>query len=250
VTRRRSSTLALSALAAASVVSCVLFVSPDDHGTRCRFAGEETACGACLRERCQTDIDACCRVPACDKTLTEIDACAQGDRARCSVATSDHAAAEPTRASLAICLATKCREACLAPATTSITECSRPSFSGGHACTCVVSASPNDERCSEAVLPETICCAPQGWPGPGLRCSCRTVSCGPSSGGCGCFLADGTPRGADCRAAVCCQDNDVCRCGSAPCDPHEKPVAACSRATLGCALGQVRVASCEARRAE
>jgi len=57
-----------------AMTGCVLFVDvPEEVYSRCRFDGEDTTCGACLRASCQPEINACC-TGTCDSAL--VDRCA------------------------------------------------------------------------------------------------------------------------------------------------------------------------------
>jgi hypothetical protein len=230
----------------AGLASCVLVVSPDEYGQRCRFQGEESRCGSCLTARCQPFIDDCCRDDACTHTLDSLERCAQGDVARCTSLGADSDAAEPSRSKLGRCAETQCKAECASGLTKSITQCTVPAFGQGHTCTCAVSDTPNDTLCSEATFPETLCCAPEGWPAPGLRCSCKVLSCGPSRDGCSCMLTDGAPEAPTCIAKTCCLLGDICGCHANDCLVDETKVASCSRANIQCAVGQKRVASCSA----
>jgi hypothetical protein len=244
---RSCSARLLSAAAAFGLAGCILFVSPRDYGAHCRFANEESACGACLASKCATAIDACCRDEACDPTLALVEKCAAGDANGCTGLASELSAAGSSRIALAACFGDQCQVACRAVTpTTNITECSAPSFGRGQTCTCQVSKTPNATACDETAFPNTICCAPLGWPGAGLRCSCRALDCGPTADGCLCMVQDGPSGGTRCTGQICCQDHDVCSCGSQPCLSTDQVVKSCDFSTVGCAGGQQHVTSCVA----
>ncbi|CAN5925209.1 hypothetical protein BH11MYX4_BH11MYX4_19840 [soil metagenome] len=230
-----------------ALAGCILLVSPDDYGEHCGFRGQDTTCGTCLATKCRAALDACCRDDGCAPTLSIVERCATGDQAACASAESEESAASPTRIALARCLVDGCQTTCrTGTPTRSITQCSVPAFGRGQACTCVVSASPNDTACNEQAFPNTVCCAPSGWPGASLRCSCRAFDCQPTSDGCLCALTDGASEGTQCGGAICCLDHDVCQCGSRPCLAADQQVPSCDFSKVGCAVGQQRVTSCAA----
>ncbi len=236
--------LALTSALAASLVGCVLLVSPKDYGAHCRFEGEQTPCGQCIRTRCEADVDGCCGQGSCEPTLAAVEACAAGDVAKCDAVASLRTSSEAAKAGVGRCLDERCRDECSAPSARNKTKCSFPSFGNGESCSCTLATTPNDVTCDEAVLPKAICCAPQGWPADGLRCACKAVSCGATGDGCRCSLMDAPSEGPSCSAKICCALNDLCTCGSSTCIAGERKVASCARAELACAPGLMRVASC------
>lgn len=242
---RRASAGLSSVVAAPLLVSCVLFVSPDTFGDHCRFANASTPCGQCIVTRCQTDVDACCTDDACNgETLSNLETCAGGDVATCDRLATLKSAAAPSRVGIARCVDERCRADCSSPSSRTNTKCTLSSFGKGESCSCVVSATPNDVQCSEASVPDSICCAPPGWPAESLRCTCKAVSCSPTGDGCRCLLIDAPSEGKTCTGTKCCQNDDICTCGTAACIPPEKPVTSCGRPTIGCANGLTRVSSC------
>ncbi len=236
--------IALATALASPLLGCVLLVSPKSFGDHCRFDGEETPCGQCIRTRCEADVDGCCRESSCDSTLTGLESCAAGDVAKCDSVASLRASSEAAKAGLGRCLDERCRTECSAPSTRSKTKCAFPSFGQGETCSCTLSTTPNDVSCSEEALPKAICCAPEGWPADGQRCACKAPSCGATGDGCRCLLEDAPSEGETCSGKICCARNDVCTCGSLACLAGERSVASCSRAELACGPGLVRVKSC------
>lgn len=224
------------------VVGCVLVVSPETYGDRCRFAGDETSqCGRCIAERCRAEVDACCRDSACDGMMRTLDACSDAHGPDC-------AALGASDTDLGRCVARACAAVCVALTGASLTSCREPRLGEGSACTCEgASTAGNDFICSEAAYPDTICCAPPGWPSPGLACSCMPLSCTPSPDGCFCLLADFTPKSRACEGVTCCADQDTCTCRGRACYPSEHPVPTCDIEAAGCKKGQQRVDSCSAR---
>ena len=236
--------IALAGALAGSLASCVLLVSPQSFGEHCRFEGETTPCGQCIRTRCEADVDGCCRESSCDATLAAVESCAAGDVATCDAVTSLRASAVTTKAAVGRCLDERCRAECSAPSARSKTRCLIPTFGRGETCSCTLSTTPNDVTCSEGALPQAICCAPEGWPAEGLRCTCKAPSCGATNDGCRCILGDAPSEGNLCSAKICCVRNDVCACSSAACLAGERSVPSCERAELGCGQDLVRVKSC------
>lgn len=236
--------IALACALATSLVGCVLLVSPKRFGEHCRFDGEETPCGQCIRTRCEADVDGCCSAGACDATFSALETCTAGDVTKCDAVAALRTSTETATAALGRCLDERCRSECSAPSARSKTKCVASSFGQGQTCSCTLSTTPNDAACGEATLPQAICCAPEGWPADGLRCSCRAPSCGASNDGCRCLLTDGPSEGDTCSAKTCCARNDVCSCSALACLAGERTVAKCSRDELACGPGFVRVTSC------
>jgi hypothetical protein len=245
---------AATVLASLALASCVLLVSPKTYGDRCKFGGEETACGRCLRDRCQTAIDGCCKDDTCAGTMTALEGCAQ--RGACDELTSKKGA---TGNDLAVtsCAETLCAAVCRSFTGGSDTKCGEPVFGRGATCSCKPApGAGNDFECSPATYPGTVCCAPEGWPATGLECTCLPLGCHPIPEGCSCALVDTPPDQTECSASTCCvstvdPDQCVCRPG---CFDNETKVAACAvtaqTATgpvIGCKKGQKRVDSCTIR---
>ncbi len=231
----------ISRVAAAALVAiaagCVLVVSPDEYGDRCRFTGETSQCGACLVERCRAEIDSACGDEA---TLAAVESCA-GAR-DCAAIT-----APATNGPVSSCLATRCGAVCKTLAGPSPTRCREPATGVGATCTCTHAGPTNDTICDAKVYPSTICCAPAGWPADGLTCACEAVACVGTSDGCSCGLSGSTPENSTCRTGFCCADQEGCRCRAQPCYDFETPVSSCSIDVVACKRGQVRVESCSLR---
>lgn len=254
---RALATLCAGLLAA----SCLLFVSPEDYGERCKFAGEETACGRCLRERCQPSIDACCKDEGCSPTLAALESCAtHADATESRCGELGASAARPgSDGELATCATTRCAAVCRAFTGTSATRCSEPDFGRGATCACTSapeSGQGNDFECSPQSYPGTVCCAPPSWPADGIECTCLPLGCHKTPEGCSCALVDTPPEQTSCTAPPCCAstvDPDQCVC-RATCFDIERAVPSCSVtaqvgsvAVIGCKKGQKRVASCTIR---
>jgi hypothetical protein len=237
-------------------VSCVLLVAPATYGDRCKFDGEDTACGRCLRDRCQPAIDGCCKDGSCSATLGALEGCALRDAAACDELASRKGGAGNDLA-VGMCATTLCAAVCRSFSGASDTKCSESAFGRGATCSCMTaSGAGNDFECSPATYPGTVCCAPDGWPATGLECSCLPLGCHPIPEGCSCSLVDTPPEQSECTATTCCVSNvdpDECVCRPT-CFDNETRVASCSvtaqKATgpvIGCKKGQKRVESCSIR---
>jgi hypothetical protein len=235
---------ALLALFAGALESCILFVStPDeDGGPRCRFAGEESYCGACVKEQCQAEVDACCADPDCGQRLTTLEACTTLHDSSCESLGTDP---------LGTCIAERCRGRCEPLGGVSRTRCDEPLLAASTACRCQHTPveGANDHVCSPDVYPATLCCAPSGWPQPGVECSCKPIGCNPTSDGCICSLVDYALEGLarECGGEHCCAADDNCRCGPLPCESWQTPVPLCKLSVLACPAGNASVASCSIR---
>lgn len=237
--------LALSLFFAASLFGCIFVVSPEEYGATCRFEGEDTQCGSCIRQKCTQAIDECCRDQNCEQPLRDLDQCATQSSFACQ--TLKGATSPAAANTLAQCIQRECDAVCVEKKGTPTTSCREPRLGEGSACECSASGAPNDDVCSAAAFRDTLCCAPKGWPAPGLECTCQPLDCRPTDDGCFCRLADFTPKQRECSAVHCCVDKDVCHCGADECAGFETPVESCSVAVLRCAEGQEPVTSCSQR---
>jgi hypothetical protein len=231
---------ALGPLVFSSLASCILFVSPEEYGSTCRFVGEETQCGACVATKCRPDIDACCRDVTCDADMEQLESCAEFHDSSCTTVKS-------TARSLASCVTRECDAVCGHLTGSTKTNCREPRLGEGSACTCSAGGELNDFVCNTRAFPNTVCCKPEGWPAAGLACACRPLNCTPTADGCFCSLGDFTPKESECDGVHCCVDKDKCTCRADECLPFETPVESCTAAALGCDEGQTRVDECSAR---
>lgn len=108
----------LAALAfLAPLVGCVLVAPPLDIGDHCGIQGD-TECASCIRNNCQTPIDACCGSSSCAgaSVLGDMDACGRGENPRCidSLAT---ARTTKTEEDVRACASKSCRALCTKGAT-------------------------------------------------------------------------------------------------------------------------------------
>lgn len=222
---------------------CVLFVSPEAGGSRCRFAGEDEPCGKCIAFTCQAAVDALCT--ARPDVMDLLDACASRRDGACDALRADRSS--PEAALLATCVEARCAGSCAPAPGRSLTRCAPEPYGDGRQCACGLSSQPNDFACAETVQPGTICCAAAGWPAEGLACACRVLDCNPNDKGCFCSVSAYTTGTDVCRGESCCADGNLCRCGGRACSGDERPVASCSLDVMGCAAGQTRVTSCSIR---
>ena len=130
------------------------------------------------------------------------------------------------------------------------TRCNEPLLAEGTACRCedAPSSGANDHLCSEQIYPNTLCCAPSGWPAPALECACQPIGCTPTSGGCICSRVDYAPAASECGGTFCCAAADNCRCSDVPCESWQTQVPLCTIAVLDCAANQDHVTSCSIRK--
>ncbi|MDB4941968.1 MAG: hypothetical protein JWP97_1502 [Labilithrix sp.] len=236
---------ALSALGSVVLVGCIVAVDPALYGSTCRFEGEDTQCGACVVAHCQAEVDTCCRDASCEPTAVALDGCAARGDEGCGVLRAD-----VDRFAVAKCITEACGEVCVTRAGTSVTSCKEPLLAPGAACACQVptAASPaNDVVCNGKAYPDALCCAPDGWPGAGLECTCRPLACSSTKDGCFCLLTNSVGDQSTCETSSCCSYHDQCSCEPRVCDVRETAVSSCSVTTVSCPEGQTRVASCSIR---
>jgi hypothetical protein len=239
-----------------SIASCVLLISPDTYPGPCQLAaaGSETQCGICIRTRCQARVDDCCRDNACLPTLRAAEECSAKHDGRCDELRSGGSSNNSSNSSgspLAACIVASCSLVCDKLVGVSQTRCKEPPLGEGNTCTCEsAEQNGNDAICSSAVYPETVCCAPAGWPAIGQECTCQALRCTPSPEGCFCSLGSFTPDRRECSGLHCCIENDACSCKQRECFDFETkaPDNKCQAAFVGCKKGQVRVDSCSVRR--
>lgn len=224
---------------ALGALGCILLVSPPSGGAHCRFRGVETSCGTCLAERCQPQIDAIC-IDDPSAALPVVEQCA---------AASDDACNRIPSSDAGTCLKARCRASCFTKLGKSGTDCEESFLAPELACSCHVSAHPTDLECSKVTYPRTRCCAPAGWPGAALSCTCNAVACVPGTGGCICTLTDNlaADTAPDCNGTHCCAVEDRCQCRPRECSGGEKEVPTCNRDALSCPIGTMEVASCSTR---
>jgi hypothetical protein len=235
------------------VSGCVLIVpSATLGGAHCGFAGRDTSCGTCVAAKCASAVDACCTDESCGGIIKDLESCsAKGD------STCDRLVNAPegdgVHRELSACVVKECRDLCASVSPSSLTQCKPAYVSSVDACTCTSSTQPNNVSCTSVAHPNLRCCAPSGWPGPALECSCLTIICIPAIGGCICQLTDKDDQGRDthCKAGTrCCANPGTgsCICGDRQCAPQEKEVTECNIDALGCTHGEHQVDSCSTPR--
>jgi len=230
-------------LFASGAASCVLLVSPTSGGAHCGFRGADTACGACLKERCQSAIDAICLDDPAG-VLTVLEQCA---------AAGDDACARLPSSPVATCTTTSCAGFCSPKSGTSTTRCEESFLAPGLACSCQTEGAATELDCATRTFPRARCCAPAGWPGAALRCACDAVACVSTTAGCICTLTDNlvSDTSAECKRTPethCCAIEERCECRQRACSGAEKEYDACNAAALHCPPGTTEVASCSSRR--
>lgn len=215
----------------------MLVVSPEPGGEHCAFRADVTECGVCLASRCVEEIDSACFD---DEVLTALETCA---------VRGDVACEHLPPSSLTTCLQQKCAAWCSSREGTSLTQCEDSLFGPGLACSCRLNDTPNNFACSSALYTRSICCAPPGWPGPALSCTCEAVACVPSTDGCICTLSEdlGPETASQCPGVHCCAVEDRCQCRTRACSGGEREVAVCNKAALQCPPGRHEVPSCSIR---
>jgi len=236
---------ALFGLLSTLLGGCILLISPATGTTTCEFAGASTMCGSCVQANCQPAVNACCGDSTCT-ALSDLEACATQHGTTC---TSLQSGAEggDAGAALAACIGQSCRGECQPYSGRGTTSCSEPDGVQGTACDCVLPDADdpvNDFVCSTAAYPGTLCCAPDGWPGPGLQCACDVLSCDASQQGCECSLAYYLPSSQVCQTPYCCAYGDGCSCRASACYTYETVVTSCNIAVVSCPMGQHQVDSC------
>lgn len=238
----------------AAASACILAVSlPDAGGPHCGFAGGDTACGRCLKERCSAAVDGCCFEDQCGGVVSDLEGCTTlaGDACGRLVDPNDRGGAHRE---LSECVAKECTTACGIASKKNVTRCERAYVTSVEACRCEIGDDklPNDTACTEIGHPRLRCCAPDGWPGPVRACECLRIICVAAGAGCLCQLTatDDQNRPTECTGAICCADpaESSCNCGTVPCANGEKQVAKCTIDALECGPGKRRVESCSVPR--
>jgi hypothetical protein len=228
-----------------SLAGCILLVSPKDYGSTCHFLGMNTSCGSCIQSQCQDDVNRCCKDTSCSSKLAAVDECASGDGGACAEIAVMTASLNRNGSALAVCIERSCPNSCVSHSSTSKTNCYVPEFCSGSACQCSYSpGTSNDVVCSSSAFPETLCCAPEDWPAPGLHCSCEQLACCSTMEGCDCLLSQGPSTTHTCTASICCAYQNGCSCGNQPCLSQETQVTSCSLSVIGCPAGNKKVTSC------
>jgi hypothetical protein len=141
---------------------CIFILPPIEAGDACAIEGS-TDCATCIRENCQSEVNACCGDALCggarsldlSGTMPLLDACGRGDGQACSQGLA--AAQSGASGAVRTCVSTKCRSLCSKPL---------PS-----AWTCAAEL-PSGTRCTDCV--RTKC-------GDAVKRCCEGKSCTPDS---------------------------------------------------------------------
>jgi hypothetical protein len=226
------------------MAGCVLLVSPPEGDETCRLDISGTFCGICIVQHCQDAVNDCCADTQCRELLAQVDDCARSANENCE-AFKKLSLGKSTGSALSQCVQRECPGRCEAVGTSS-TFCLDMPSSAQTACSCSYGEGSNPLVCSPLEFPDTLCCAPEGWPAAGQQCSCKPIGCQPSPDGCICELVDySSPALArSCEGVYCCAADDTCVCGSTPCPAYHTPVARCSLEVLSCPRQQNRLPSC------
>lgn len=228
------------------LTGCILLVSPSEGGPHCKIQGDGTDCGKCAVTLCQDAIDTCCGDAACESTLRATEACALGDPTGCRTVSDAATGAPSPAATLAGCIASRCKTTCREPRPDSRTTCLDTPLSKGTACACQLGGTPNGFECGTATVPDVLCCAPSFWPAVGVQCACLPIGCVAIPDGCICERVDYAVNAEErrCEGTHCCAADGLCRCGSRACGTGEREVRSCSLGELGCPRGQAKLDRC------
>ena len=102
---------------------CALVVTSFEHTDHCQITGS-SACGTCLRQKCQAPIDSCCGDASCrgedghSAILDSLDSCAGGSQSEC--ATGIATAGAGMGAAVGSCVSSMCKAECLGDAVVSV----------------------------------------------------------------------------------------------------------------------------------
>jgi hypothetical protein len=245
----------LSLVGVVAATGCIFLVddAPKLGGT-CTIANQTSACGSCIVQNCQTELNSCCADVDCRPALDAVDACSS--TAKCAVDLTSKAA----EGKLGLCIATKCA-ACKVLSTNYLSSCTLGTYSFGanDECTCSGAGTATATECDVTTFTNAVCCADVNYPAQGKSCSCVEVGCQGTSEGCECAPANSTYYPGDALKTcdgvphnVCCYSSSdgACRCydSRSTCDQYsEVEVTQCDVAGLAivaCASNRARVANC------
>jgi len=108
-----------AALALLPASGCALVVTSFDHAAHCQISGS-SACGTCIREKCQATVDTCCGDASCrgedghSAILDGLDACASGNQNGCAAGIAS--AGSGSAGAAGACVSTMCKSACIGDA--------------------------------------------------------------------------------------------------------------------------------------
>lgn len=246
----------LSLVAAVAATGCILLVDDAPSlGRTCGIANKTSACGSCIVQNCQTQLDACCADVDCRPALDAVDACST--TSKCAVDLTSKAA----EGKLGQCMATACASACTVRSTVYLSSCTVGVYSFGPVdeCTCTGAGKATNANCDVTTFTNGVCCADVNYPAQGKGCTCVEVGCQGTSEGCACAPADSTYYPGDALKTcdgvphnICCYSSSdrACRCydSKSSCDQYsEVAVVGCDvvgLAKVACSSTRTRVANC------
>lgn len=273
---RTSSAVATGALAVLLVplAACALSTfNGNEYAPTCHFAGRtDHACGQCIAESCQPQVNTCCANEACRATpddsvfgvstsygdpgvLARLDTCASGGS--CQDLEYDGRATE-----IAACIQRSCQGVCdlwqrstFRPEESSCELKPGTSYSAP-SCECTIPATtegaprrPNSVACSQKTVTSGLCCASKDWPDPASTCRCTTVVCTTAGSQCSCRAETSPAEGVNaCARGTCCISayDGTCGCGRS-CSDQDIIVDQCTPASVVCGQNRRTVESCSAK---
>lgn len=273
--RRPSSAVALVGLVGlvGPLTACALATfNGDDYAPTCNFAGRtDQACGQCIAQSCQAQVDACCANETCRATpddavfgvstsygdpgaLARLDTCARGGS--CQELEYD-----PRTREITACIQQSCQGVCdlwqrstFRPEESSC-EVNEGSSYSAPSCDCTIPATtegaprrPNSVTCSQKTLTLGLCCASKDWPAPASTCRCTSVVCTTAGNQCSCRAETSRSEGVNaCGRGTCCISayDGTCGCGRG-CSGDDIVVDQCTPASVVCGTNRRTVESCSA----
>jgi hypothetical protein len=246
----------LSFLAVVAATGCVLLIDDAPSlGRTCTIANQTSACGSCIVQNCQAQLDACCGDVDCRPALDAVDTCS--NTGKCAVDLTS----KVTEGKLGQCMQTSCAAACTVGSTHYLSSCTVGIYSYGsqnNECTCSGSATATNVGCDMTTFPNAVCCADVNYPAQGKGCTCVEVGCKGTADGCACAPSNSTYYPGDALKTcdgvphnVCCYSSSdrACRCydTKTTCDKYlEVEVTGCDVVGVGKVACQTRtrVANC------
>jgi hypothetical protein len=231
---------------------CVIFLNPDVPGEHCGFKGTGD-CATCLRENCETAIDACCNDEECsdDRSyalstiLQLIDICGEGnDAPRCAYESST-GITSGNEGVVRACLKKSCATECFGNGR-SHTKCDLKD--GGSSCKCADDKESSGPACNKESVKGTCALTKRG-------CTCGEYSCSSGNRSCSCGFG-GIGESKTCQRpaskSTCCLAYDAygeiqCTCdfdGASCRGADEVPITSCNETEVLRVLGKGVVDSC------
>jgi hypothetical protein len=162
--RRALVAIAMVSSSAPLISGCFAFIQPDDIGDNCGIKGE-SACAACLREKCQTEINNCCKEPegysSCseatfgdDALMPTLDLCGEAQDAASCLYNVTNARVDGPTGVIRKCTLDKCSSECFGDARPH-TKCELQE--GGTKCTCSDAKKTEGDECSLTSVKASLC---------------------------------------------------------------------------------------------